>query len=276
MAQTVTPRTPPRPRGGRSAACSMPTAGLGVRQRAGLVRPDHPAAGLPARPCLLLHGPADGRHRAARVVADQLLPARERDAALPRAGRRHAPVAHGTRGGPPPGRARGRRGRRARHDVPLRRRHRRLGARQGRVLLAGRRHRQPRQVGRRPERSPRRALTPRPPSSAARSTSSVATAPTASRRDRVQPDPRPRRQRSPTEWTSSTRRPSPSRAPARSPSPSPTASSSWAAPTAPRRRTRSGRRRRTPRRAGRVDRAVAAVPGDRGRDARSTSATWSS
>ena len=76
----------------------------------------------------------------------------------------------------------GRRGRRARHDVPLRRRHRRHGGRR-RTCTSPRPSAPATSTSGRPaRRSPRRAPTPRPPSSAARCSSSAATAPTASRR----------------------------------------------------------------------------------------------
>ena len=50
-------------------------------------------ARLPARPRLLLDGRPDGRPRRPRLVADQPLPADERDPAVPGAGRRGRPVA---------------------------------------------------------------------------------------------------------------------------------------------------------------------------------------
>ena len=135
---------------------------MGDRQVAVLVRDDDHDPGLPPGPCVLLHGPADGRPRAARLVADQLLPARERDAALPGAAGRHAAVAHGARrrstsrrpatdgsGGDP------------RHDVRLRGRHPTAPSAVADMYFSqGRRHRQHRQVAARARRCPRRARTP--------------------------------------------------------------------------------------------------------------------
>ena len=103
--------------------------------------------GLPPRPRLLRHGPEDGRRRAARLVAGQLLPARERGHPVSRAGRRHAPVAHRTRGGPPARGSNRRRGGSDRPDVHLRRRQRqRPGAQRRRLHLARGRHRQHRRL----------------------------------------------------------------------------------------------------------------------------------
>ena len=57
-----------------------------------LARHHHPDPRLHPRPRLLPHGRPDGRPRRPRLVADQPLPARERDAAVPGAGRRGRPV----------------------------------------------------------------------------------------------------------------------------------------------------------------------------------------
>ncbi len=58
-----------------------------------VARDHHPDARVHPRPGLLLHGQQDAPARAARLVADQLLLERERDASVPCAARRPGPVA---------------------------------------------------------------------------------------------------------------------------------------------------------------------------------------
>ena len=65
---------------------------LGLGQGVRLADHHHLHARLPARPRLLPDGRPDGRPRRPRLVADQPLPADERDPALPGAGRRAHPV----------------------------------------------------------------------------------------------------------------------------------------------------------------------------------------
>ncbi len=136
--------------------------GLGLGQGDLLVRRDDHAARLPAGPRVLLHRPEDRRPRPAAVVADQLLPARERDAAVPRAGRRDAPVAPVAARDPAAGRAHRRRRRGRRPGLPLRRRQRRHGRQGGRVLHAAPSAPATSTCGRRRRRCPRPGH--RPPS----------------------------------------------------------------------------------------------------------------
>ena len=67
--------------------------GLGLGQGLRLADRHHLHARLPARPRLLLDRRPDGRPRRPRLVADQPVPADERDAAVPGAGRRGRAVA---------------------------------------------------------------------------------------------------------------------------------------------------------------------------------------
>ena len=66
--------------------------GMGFGQGVRLARHHHPDARLPPRPGLLPDGRPDGRPGRPRLVADQPLPADQRDAAVPRAGRGGDPV----------------------------------------------------------------------------------------------------------------------------------------------------------------------------------------
>ena len=78
--------------------------GVGVGQGVHLARHHHLHARLPARSRVLPHGRSDGRPRRPRLVADQPLPAVERDPAVPGAGRRRRPVgAVASRAEPPAG-----------------------------------------------------------------------------------------------------------------------------------------------------------------------------
>ena len=96
MAETTLPAPRPQAPVRRRAFFGLFDAdgwALGLGQGDLLVRRDDHAARLPAGPRVLLHRPEDRGPRPPAVVADQLLPARERDPAVSRAGRRDAPVA---------------------------------------------------------------------------------------------------------------------------------------------------------------------------------------
>ena len=182
--QALGPGTAVPRRAGPVRAARRRRLGLGVGQGLRLADHHHLPARLPARPRLLLDGRPDGRPRRPGLVADQPLPADERDPAVPGAGRRAHPVGAVAAGAAPAAAAHRRSGIQVGTQILLHRRHRRDDRDRHGLRRHDRRDRQLRQVGRGPAAARAARRRQRRLSSPAASTSSAAP---------TRPAPRPTR-----------------------------------------------------------------------------------